>query len=338
MKLAKMPKVSVITPTYNRAGLLPIAIRSVLSQDFTDLELLIVDDGSTDHTAEVVREFQAQDDRVHYLKLPENRGIGFARDFGLRQAHGEYIAWIDSDDLWLPGKLSTQVGILDEYPEIEFLFSDFLNVNHLSGEKSRAFALTRAGLQHLVVSHVGDDLRIVKAGFEIGLLRKTFVQLGTVLVRATVLDKVGGFNTTLSISEDLEFCWRADVFGTQYAYVNRVLVERHINDSSITAHAARACRERLKALQVCRRTCEVAQRLDLLCHIREAEHRTSRNLIWAYGRSGQRAKAARAYWKSLRYGLSARTFFFFATAWMGTGAIRIARSMLVSTSSIRGRT
>ena len=147
--MAETPRVSVIVPTYNRAELLPRAVQSVLSQDFTDLELLIVDDGSTDNTAEVVRELQAQDDRVRYLKLQENRGVGFARDIGLRYSHGEFIAWIDADDIWLPGKLEKQVEALDARPDIEILFTDFWNANHIHDSRERSFVQNKSAMQRL---------------------------------------------------------------------------------------------------------------------------------------------------------------------------------------------
>ena len=132
---ASAPTVSIVMPTYNRADLLPRSIASILSQDFDDLQLLIVDDGSTDNTASVVKEIQNQDSRVRYLRLPENRGIGYARNAGLQHVTGKYIGLADSDDLWLPGKLKTQVEIMEQHPEIEVLFGDFWDIDHLKGTK-----------------------------------------------------------------------------------------------------------------------------------------------------------------------------------------------------------
>ena len=89
------PKVSIIIPTYNRANLLPRAIVSVLEQDFRDFEVLVVDDGSQERIEAVVSEYQNSDPRLRYLRLQENHGIGYARNFGLQQAHGEYTGWLD---------------------------------------------------------------------------------------------------------------------------------------------------------------------------------------------------------------------------------------------------
>ncbi len=112
----KSPVVSIIVPTYNRAQLLPRAIRSVLRQTYANFELLIVDDGSTDETAAVVaRAFS--DPRITYWRLPNNSGVGAARNHGLEQARGRFIALLDSDDEWHPEKLELQVQALESAPD-----------------------------------------------------------------------------------------------------------------------------------------------------------------------------------------------------------------------------
>ncbi len=101
------PLVSVILPTYNRASLLVEAMESVLRQTYPHLELIVVDDGSTDDTAQQVHRFA--DPRIRYLRLDANRGVSHARNRGLQEARGELIAFQDSDDLWAPDKLARQV-------------------------------------------------------------------------------------------------------------------------------------------------------------------------------------------------------------------------------------
>ncbi len=109
------PRVSVIIPTYNRSGYLRQAIKSVLAQTFEDFEIVVVDDGSTDDTAAVVASFD--DPRVVYLRQ-DNAGRSMACNAGLKQARGEYLAFLDDDDLYLPEKLAVQAAYLDAHAEI----------------------------------------------------------------------------------------------------------------------------------------------------------------------------------------------------------------------------
>lgn len=118
-KEALIPRVSVIIPTYNRSAFVSEAIDSVLQQSFQDFELIVVDDGSTDGTNEVVARYQA-DSRVRYIYQP-NRGGGAARNTGIKGSAGRYIALLDSDDLWLSGKLELQVNALDANPDVAFV-------------------------------------------------------------------------------------------------------------------------------------------------------------------------------------------------------------------------
>jgi glycosyltransferase involved in cell wall biosynthesis len=114
--------VSIILPTYNRAALLPRSIQSVLGQTYGDFELIVVDDGSQDDSAAVVARFA--DERIHYIRLPRNRGLPIARNAGLAQARGAYIAFQDSDDAWLAEKLERQKRELEKHPEATVVYSD----------------------------------------------------------------------------------------------------------------------------------------------------------------------------------------------------------------------
>lgn len=128
-----MPRVSVIIPTYNRATLVVAAIDSVLQQTYRDTEIIVVDDGSTDDTE---ARLAAYGSRIVYLKQA-NGGIDAARNRGLDAATGEYVALLDSDDLWLDFKLELQVALLDHFPEVGFVHSEFFIFKE-SGERTPA--------------------------------------------------------------------------------------------------------------------------------------------------------------------------------------------------------
>jgi len=112
-KKKENPLVSVIIPTYNRGWILKEAVDSVLSQDFTDFELIVVDDGSTDNTQYILNSYKKD---IIVLKQ-NNKGVSSARNRGIASASGKYIAFLDSDDFWLPQKLSTQLDFFNTNPE-----------------------------------------------------------------------------------------------------------------------------------------------------------------------------------------------------------------------------
>ena len=112
-----LPLVSIIMPTYNRAGFISETIQSVIDQNWQNWELIIIDDGSDDNTSQVVSNFT--DPRIKYNTCIHT-GIDYCRNIGLQKSTGELIAFIDSDDLWSPLKLEAQVNILSGYPEAGF--------------------------------------------------------------------------------------------------------------------------------------------------------------------------------------------------------------------------
>ena len=111
---AAEPLISVIVPVYNAAGSLHRSLRSVLRQSLTDFELILIDDCSTDESADVLRSYQALDDRVRVFSTTKNSGPGVARNVGLSNARGRYIAFLDSDDIWMRNKLERQVRSFDD--------------------------------------------------------------------------------------------------------------------------------------------------------------------------------------------------------------------------------
>ncbi len=116
-----MPFFSVVIPSYNRSSMTVDAVKTVLGQSFSDYEIIVVDDGSTDDTEEVLRPFS---DRITYSKQT-NAGVAAARNHGISLSTGQYICYLDSDDLWHPEKLAIYKDAIDSNPDIAFLFSDF---------------------------------------------------------------------------------------------------------------------------------------------------------------------------------------------------------------------
>jgi len=130
-----LAKVSTIIPAYNCERYIKETIESVLSQTYKDIELIIIDDGSTDRTGEIVRSFES---KVEYIRQSKNTGPSAARNRGIEKAKGEYIAFLDGDDVWMPTKIEEQIKLLESNKDIALVYSNGYNVN-LSGLKLHTF-------------------------------------------------------------------------------------------------------------------------------------------------------------------------------------------------------
>ena len=123
-----MALVTVITPSYNCSSFISQTINSVLEQKYTDWEMIIIDDCSTDNSVDVIQSFTERDTRIKLIRLPENSGAAVARNAGIKAATGRYIAFLDSDDRWLSHKLATQVQFMQER-EVAFSYAAYEKLN-----------------------------------------------------------------------------------------------------------------------------------------------------------------------------------------------------------------
>ena len=186
------PKISVVIPTYNRAHLLPECLQSVLAQSFQDLEIIVVDDGSIDNTREVVSSFP-----VRYC-YQENQGPAAARNRGVGLARGEYVAFLDSDDLLAKDSLKMSVEVLDKHPEVGFSYGQAYQTDH----KGYVFGLENTGSIHSAIREGSEEIRRF-------LISGNHITLSTVVARRSCLNTVGLFDTGFrSGSEDLDLWMR----------------------------------------------------------------------------------------------------------------------------------
>ena len=119
--MSPRPLVSIIIPTYNRAKFLPTAIQSALQQSYPNIEVIVIDDGSTDNTKMALEPFK---DKIRYFAT-EHKGTAHARNVGMKAATGKYIAFLDSDDTYLPNKIEIQVSFIEEHPEVGMVYTEF---------------------------------------------------------------------------------------------------------------------------------------------------------------------------------------------------------------------
>jgi len=191
-----------VIPTWNRARLVCEAVESALSQRIGQVEVIVVDDGSTDDTANMLmRDFGS---RIHLLCLPSRRGVGAARNAGIRLASGELLAFLDSDDLWLPGKLDAELRVLERFPDAEAVVSDSLCFVEGQAEDHSRFA--RTGL----LAAAQGQVRWVSECQWLWTNSRNAVQMSSVILRRKALAHIEGtlFAEDLLSCEDWEFQMR----------------------------------------------------------------------------------------------------------------------------------
>ena len=186
------PKVSVVIPTHNRAVLLHRAVESVLVQTYTDFEVIIVDDCSSDNTQEVIREFS--DPRVYPIRHDINKGVAAARNTGIAHARGEYVAFLDDDDECTPDRLADQVRVLDSNPDVGMVYGWTEEINDATGTRR-------------IPRNVQKNTHRGRVAFEAALTGiSDTASMGNPCIRASVVRQVGGYDERLAtIGEDAVF-------------------------------------------------------------------------------------------------------------------------------------
>lgn len=222
------PLISVVIPSYNSAHFITDAIESVLAQTYRPLEIIVIDDGSTDSTTEVLVSYR---DRISYFRQ-QNCGPAAARNTALREARGELVAFLDADDRWLPNKLALQWEFLRDHPDTGLVHTDVTYLYEETGEMLRK----AVGRPRFAGNCYGE------------LFFENRVVLSTVLVRRECLDKAGLFYDDLARAQDWDL-WirisRYDLFG----YIDERLVVYRVHGSNISKNQLLMRQCELKVLE-----------------------------------------------------------------------------------------
>jgi glycosyltransferase involved in cell wall biosynthesis len=242
--------VSAIIPAYNTERYLERAIRSALGQTHRELEVLVVDDGSTDRTREVAEDYAKKDSRVRVWSQP-NAGVSHARNAAMRRAAGEVFALLDSDDAWMPDYLETQVGVLERCPDIAAVSA---NVVNMGGRKD--------GESYWPVSDA-----VVRLSFLDLIEREDSVCIMCVF-RRSMYETIGTFDETFTKgNEDYEYWLRAAASGLVFAQVRRPLAYYQRRPESLSA----------VELNMLRGICAALRKASMLCDAKRLS--TERNAI-----------------------------------------------------------
>jgi GT2 family glycosyltransferase len=236
------PRVSVVTPAYNAGPFLGDCVSSVLAQTVTDLEMLVIDDGSTDETAAIADACRTRDARVRVFHQ-ENRGVSAARNVGLAHARGEFIAFVDADDVWAPTFLADQLAILERRPDVAVVTGNALNRGGgtLAGHAVRSWpAVVRDIEMFDMIVH--DDAIFIMSVF-----------------RREIPERIGGFDEALHHNEDYHFWLRAAAAGFKFVANPAPLGWYRRHSGSASSDEAAMLRGIVHVLRECRALCDASR-------------------------------------------------------------------------------
>ncbi len=200
-------KVSVIIPTYNRAEFLGGAVRSVIKQEYDNIEIIIVDDMSTDNTESVVESLMTIFPSIVYCENDHNKGPSGARNTGIIKSSGEYIAFLDSDDIWLEGHLTNGLKVFDKNPEIDVIFGNF-SVVDLHNDKHRYNFFDQKKILFTLNSvQIAPNIRILQDNLFEALIQENFFHFGSSIIRKSSTNGVL-LDESIMFAEDRDFAIR----------------------------------------------------------------------------------------------------------------------------------
>lgn len=221
--------VTVVIPTYNRAKYIEETIKSVIGQKYPNIEIIVIDDGSTDNTEQVVSKYRSQLTYIHQ----ENSERGASRNHGLRLAKGKFIAFLDSDDLWLPDKISQELEMLQNNPAAGVVYSDALSIDANGRQLKTIKRKTYSG-------------RVTEK-----LLENNFISMSAHLAKTDFIRKISGFveDRNLSGSEDWEMWVRLSTI-TEFIYLPKTTTKIRTHSENTMSDAKAMNRSMTYALKI----------------------------------------------------------------------------------------
>jgi glycosyltransferase involved in cell wall biosynthesis len=308
-----MPTVSIILPTYNRAKFLPQAISSIRSQSHVDWELIVVDDGSTDDTQKLISELtDSIPQPVHYV-YQTNQGAYGARNTGLDRASGGFIAFFDSDDIWLAHHLHDCVAALQANPEVDWVYGACRVVDYLTGRvvapstfyvsgEGRPFLKLHA--RQMGTLRIIDDPEALKSMFLDGL----YCGLQNSVIRRRLFENRPFQTAFRNEAEDQLVVLRMLAEGRTFAYIDQVNVIYHEHDANSSAAGSDPDLEKriLIYFALVRGYEELRSQIKMTpCELRAWRKRLSREYFWhlgysLYWRHGRRNEAMSMFWQGIR--------------------------------------
>lgn len=208
--------ISIITPTYNREAFLPAAIESVLAQSYKEFELIIVDDGSTDNSRELINIYAEKDSRIKYL-YQENQRQSVARNYALSVAKGDFICFLDSDNYWPSDKLEKSIKAFEVYPDADIVYGDCITIDEQGNELHR------------------HNMRRYSGRIAALLLKDNFISMNTTMTRRKCFNEMGGMSGKRRVADDYDL-WLKFSARYRFQYIPEFLAYYRVMENQISSN------------------------------------------------------------------------------------------------------
>ena len=325
-----MIKVTVIIPVYNCETYIDETVRSVIEQTERNIEIIVIDDGSTDNTPAILQSLAEKDARIKLCSRSNSGKPSIARNTGLRYARGKFICFLDGDDLYNPGKVARGLDVMALYPEIDLVFHDVKYLTQQGGEVQGTF-LGAAGFQTMAADYLEE------VGRRVYLSRPKFynfmstiitgIHTSSVMIRKERLDREDiWFPEDLIIGEDIDLWFRL-VKGGRVAYIDEVLSYYRLHEKSITKNVEGALMGSILA-----HSKNFHRALDILSMKEKETYRTRISsqyfyLGYHYFREGHTEEARNAYVRSMEWAFNAKSAVAFLKTFVPAKAIAVYRKV-----------
>lgn len=313
--MADQPLVSVVIPAYNAEAFIDEALQSILSQDYPSFEILVVNDGSTDSTA---RRVAAYNDKVRYFEQPNSGGFpGSPRNAGIRNSRGEFICFLDADDLMLPGRLRLQVDFLRDQPEVGMVFGDYQNFS-ADGPLGDSHFQTCPRLK----AKLGSRSALVLGPAEASalLLRENVGIPSSMMLRRPALEAAPAFSTEFRVGEDFHFYYRI-LRRFSLGIIDQVVSWRRIHGSNITGDSIRMLHSIIASRTA---LLEAEQSAENRALLEDAVHRCEASLARAYANQRHFGRSVAHDLRALRGAFPRRP------GWVAGGLRGLARTAAIA--------
>jgi glycosyltransferase involved in cell wall biosynthesis len=310
-------KISAVIPTYNSANFITDAINSILIQSYPIEEIIIVDDGSTDGTEEVIRNLQARG--VRYIKQ-SNQGPSSARNQGIMLAKNEWIAFLDADDQWTPNKIKLQVSSLIRDKEIRLIAADMKEIDQYGVSLTTSVLAKHnllASFQKLNGKPVTQALTL--------LLQKNFIPTGTVLVARQTLLEAGLFNEAIRFGEDLEL-WAKIAARNPIVCLPEILLLRRKHSNNATLNTECMLEDLVKVMQSLKRNIGI-ELANEHCDVNQLIANSLTELGYLYFTQSKYREARSTFIASLRSSLSGRAFAYLLIASLPGSCVKSIKTL-----------